>query len=292
MPQRYLYVRHRLRLLFCSAVLLPACGDAAPGSRPATGPAVASTSTRALPPDVSGHWFISRDGERLAVDIQAQHRGQPTTGTSQLESAAGASQTIDGFQVDGRGLVEFHVAEPDGTAWYRMRVADGVVMGRFARTTGAAPSWPGEFQGRLTGWRQETFDADIVPRVWDIALADGGRAVLRIDRPSAGSSAFIGTLKPYALQGQLAEQPAEQIDVQSWDGQNLAFARRAATPLETYQGTASGRMIGGQVQVDGAAAALTWDGTRTEVLTHGIGVRTLARSPSGRRPPGIGWGCW
>lgn len=222
---------------------------------------------------MSGHWFVNRDGDRVALTIDGHGRLQTATGTSLLESAGGATQPIDGLEIDGRALLQFRVQEPSGTVWYRARVASGVLMGRYARTTGSTPTWPTDFTGRLTGWRQETFDADLVPRVWDVALPGGRRAVLRIDRPAAGSSAFIGTLKPYALAGELAEDPAEQIDVQAWDGESLTFVRRAATPPETYQGTASGRMISGQMQADGGGAPTAWDGTRAEILTHGTGVK-------------------
>ncbi len=268
-------MRRRLRVLFCTTVLLPACGDAEPGSRPASGPAVASTAGHALlPADLSGHWFVNRDGERLTLTLPVRQGVRTPAGTSLVESAGGTSQPIRGLEADALGVVQFHVPEPSGTAWYRTRVANGVLMGRVARTAGSPPRWPADFQGRVTGWRQETFDADSVPRVWDVALPGGRRAVLRIDRPAPDARAFIGTLKPYALQGQLAESPAEEVDVQAWDGQNLTFVRRAATPLETYQGTASGRTIAGLSQVDGGGAAMPWNGTRAEVLTHGFGART------------------
>ena len=265
--------------MVCIISLTPACGEADGGPTQGGGSVELWPSQEpGTSSAVSGHWFLDRDGARVTLNVEVDSDGHAIGGTSTIENAGNASQAITWLDADSAGLVQFRVPEPAGTVWYRARLANGVLAGRYARMPGlppgSTPVWPSDYKGRMTGWRQETFDADIVPRVWDVALSTGQRAVLRIDRTTTASNTFIGTLKVYALHGQLAEQPAEQIDVQAWNGQSLTFVRRATTPAATYQGTASGRMISGQVTSQRNGSATSWSGTRMEVLTHGLGGRT------------------
>jgi dienelactone hydrolase len=271
-------VRSGLRIFVCILLLPAACGEAESGSASGGGTAFLGTSRQStLPSDLAGHWFLDREGERVTLNI-TQSGVNFMAGISRVESAVATDDVIESLDIDTTGLLQVRVAEPGGTLWYRVRAANGVLAGRYARSTGSAPGWPADYKGRVTGWRQETFDADIAPRVWDISLPGGQRAVLRMDRATPGSSTFIGTLKPYALQGQLAEHPAEQIDVQVWNGQSLTFVRRATTPPQTYQGTVTGRLINGQMRGQPGGAVMTWDGTRAEVLTHGLGARTAQQA--------------
>ena len=136
-------------------------------------------------------------------------------------------------------------------------------------TGGLATDYP----GRVTGWRAETFES--APRVWDVSLDGHTQAVLRIDRATQDGTSLIGTLKPYATDGALDEQPSEDVDVQQWDGSHLSFVRRAAPGQPVYTGTAVGRTLSGVALVSGGTS-VAWAGTRVEVLTHGLGARTAA----------------
>ena len=69
--------------------------------------------------------------------------------------------------------------------------------------------------------------------------------MLRIDRATQDGTSLIGTLKPYATDGALNEQPSEDVDVQQWDGIQLSFVRRALPGQPAYTGTAVGRTLSG-----------------------------------------------
>jgi dienelactone hydrolase len=226
-----------------------------------------------LPAEVVGHWYLNRAGARITLSLANDSANGAPSGTSAAEDLAGAPAAIEHVAYDpSSGTLQFGVTELDGPAWYKVTCFDGVLTGRFAPGQAAAPTDPTTYTGRVTGWRHETFSADIVPRVWDVTLDGHHQAILRIDRPAPSSDRFIGTLKPYTTDGQLDEQPSEDIDVQAWDGQTLTFVRRASAAQEVFAGTTSGRMLAGTVT--GAAGSTTpWGGARAEVLSHGLGAR-------------------
>ena len=181
---------------------------------------------------------------------------------------------IEHVTVAPDGTLRFSVNESGGMTWYRLTIRDGILAGRYS-VQADAPTDPSAYTGRLIGWRDETFSADIVPRVWDVSLGGQHQGVVRIDRAAPGSPRLVGTLKPYATDGRLDEQSSEDLDVSRWDGATLAFVRRASPAQTSFEGTVSGRMVAGTVTAaDGSTAS--WQGTRIEVLTHGIGARTAA----------------
>ncbi|HVT09287.1 MAG TPA: hypothetical protein VHO67_17625 [Polyangia bacterium] len=225
-----------------------------------------------VPPDLPGHWYLNRDGVRLTLSIVADPATGALTGTSLSEAPGAAADVIDsGFYAEG--ILRLHVVEPTGPVHYRVRVADGILAGRTSTSAQAVPDDSTDYTGRVTGWREETFDS--APRVWDVSLDGHTQAVLRIDRSTPDGAARVGTLKPYALDGILDEQPSEDVDVREWDGRLLSFVRRAAPGQPTYTATAVGRTLAGTASL-GDATPVAWGGTRMEVLTHGLGLRTAA----------------
>ncbi|HVV16468.1 MAG TPA: hypothetical protein VHH90_04630 [Polyangia bacterium] len=255
-------------------VVLPACADAS-GSPPTSPPSrQASAKTGHLSDgrnEIAGTWYVNRDGERLTLTLTWDSGTGALAGTSLSEAAGATPNAVTEAAVDASGVLRFRVVESSGAVDHQVQTADGVLGGRYAVSASGAPSQPGDYVGRITGWRSETFENEA--RVWDISLDGHTQAVLRVDRASSGGTTFIGTLKPYALDGQLDEQPSEDVSVQQWDGQNLSFTRPAAPGAPTYTGVASGRVVSGTVSGDGGAP-VAWSGTRVEVLTHGLGAKS------------------
>ncbi|HVY39555.1 MAG TPA: hypothetical protein VHM31_16565 [Polyangia bacterium] len=265
-------VRHLYVMVLAAAALR--CADEA--QSPSASPNRPAFSTphgpHRVPPDLPGHWHLNRDGARLTLSIAADPATGALTGTSLSEAPGATPDVIDsGFYA--QGILRLHVVEPTGPVHYRVRVADGVLAGRTSTSAQTPPNESTDYTGRVTGWREETFDS--APRVWDVSLDGHTQAVLRIDRATPDGAARIGTLKPYALDGVLDEQPSEDVDVREWDGRLLSFVRRAAPGQPTYTATAVGRTLAGTTSL-GDAAPAAWGGTRMEVLTHGLGLRTAA----------------
>jgi dienelactone hydrolase len=232
---------------------------------------------------LAGHWYLNRDGARLTLTFASSDGSAPSTGTSVPEASASSSDAIDQISADPAGAgFAFCAHEAAGDVWYSVRLEDGVLAGRYAPVaTGAAkPEDLTAYSGRVTGWRDETFNAHIVPRSWDILIDGHTSAVLRVDRSASGATDFVGRLKFYATDGALDEQLAEDVQVESWDGTALSFVRRASPAQERFAGTASGRTIAGTVtptvgtDTGTAPAATAFTGHRIEILSHGFGAKS------------------
>ncbi|HEY8926633.1 MAG TPA: hypothetical protein VIU64_19755 [Polyangia bacterium] len=224
-----------------------------------------------LPAAVVGHWYVSRGGDRVTL-VFADGQSPSADEGSRLEKGDDAPAPLEHVAMTADGALSFGVNESAGMTWYRVTIRDGILAGRYA-VQDDPPTDPAAYSGRLIGWRDETFSADVVPRVWDVSLDDHHRGILRIDRAAPGSPQLLGTLKPYATDGRLDEQASEDLDVQRWDGVTLAFVRPALAEPTSFEGTASGRTLAGTV-TSGDGSTASWGGTRIEVLTHGIGART------------------
>jgi hypothetical protein len=260
--------------LVAIAIVLPACtGEIQPEAPPpAPGPAFSgATSDQRIPTDLAGHWYLNRDGQRITLLITKDPSTGQMSGSTAPEAAADTASPIVGAQYTRGGLLRFQVAESTGVVSYQVQVNDGVLGGRYAASPAGPPAQLSDFTGRVTGWRAETFQS--AARVWDISLDGHTQAVLRVDRAATGSTALVGTLKPYAIDGALNELPSEDVQVSQWDGQNLAFVRPAATGLPAYTAVENGRTLAGTTTAGGGSPA-AWSGTRIEVLTHGLGTRS------------------
>jgi dienelactone hydrolase len=223
-----------------------------------------------MPADVAGHWYLDRDGQRITLLI-TRSDGQIAGNTLSEAAGATANPIMGAGYARTNGLLQFQVVEPTGTVTYLVQVTDGVLEGRYAVSQGGLPAQLAAYTGRVTGWRGETFQD--AARVWDVLLDQDTQAVLRVDRAASDPTVLIGTLKPYSTDGLLDERPSEDVEVQQWDGQNLTFTRPAAPGQAVYTAVETGRTLAGTVTVGGGAPT-RWSGTRVEVLTHGLGVRS------------------
>ncbi len=267
-------------------------GDGGPGGAPlggsggdATGAGGTGGSMKTQrptpPPDLTGTWYLNRDGKRVTLNFAPGSRAGIFAGTTAPEDSQSPPDAADQFSFDDAAAqLSFCAHEPTGDVWYALRFEDGVVAGRFAAVaTGLPrPTDPLAYQGRVTGWHHETFSRHMVPRSWDITIDGRTSAVLRLDRSAPNAADFVGRLKLYATDGQLDEHLEEDVQIESWDGVSLSFVRRASSAQERFTGTASGRMIAGSLSPTvGSAtadAAHPWTGHRIEVLSHGVGAKT------------------
>jgi dienelactone hydrolase len=290
---------HRLRTLLPLIVAAAACGAEIPApvdpagssSDPAPHAPPAGTNTQTPPPPaglppaeaapISGTWYLNRDGQRVALVITAHDVSRDLDVTTTPEGPGAVAARADRVSYDAAaGVLQLRAFEAGQGLWYRLHLTDGVATGRYARVTGAAvPAGPLAYTGRVTGWRDETFSAAAVPRVYDLALPGELHAVLRLDQAAPGSAALVGQLKVYALRAVEDDQPAEDVDVERWDGRTLSLVRRSngAAPVR-LSGTASGRFITGTAATLDGAAAGSWQGERAEVLTHGLTRRSAAEA--------------
>ncbi|HEY2900041.1 MAG TPA: hypothetical protein VGL59_05675, partial [Polyangia bacterium] len=227
-----------------------------------------------VPTEVLGTWYLNRGGQRVTLVLNTQG-GEPG-GSVSVEGGTG-DFPLEAFQFstpEGQPIaLAFRALEDETITWYRLLVDDGVATGRVAHTSNYQQPDITAFQGLLTGWRAETFDADIVPRTFDIAIDGQWQAILRVD--AAGAGAFAGQLKLYADgNGALSEQLSEDVTVTGWDGSKLSFVRSVTAGSEQYSGKVAGRLIAGTMNSAGNSAPAAWHGQRTEILSHGIGARS------------------
>jgi dienelactone hydrolase len=226
---------------------------------------VYSTSNSQTLDNLAGDWHVNANGSRLTLSIARQ-------GTKHVAyvSADGdeCSQRTDNVTWDAEtGQLEFRRPLGGVAQWYKVTIADGVMVGRFANVSkDDKPALPA-YKYHLTGWSHDYFNQGVVPVVFDILANQRSRGRLRIDRSPEGR--LIGRLKFYALDNSVWEYPEEEITVTHWDGDNIAFTRGT----QSYTGTVEGRDISGVFTSGGAVAP--WRGARAEVLTYGIAPKTL-----------------
>lgn len=134
--------------------------------------------------------------------------------------------------------------------WDRRRALRG-------NTRDTAPADATAWTTSVTGWHEETFNKDIVPRVYDVILDGTSRAIVRLDRVAPGSSAFVGRFKIDGIAaGQYDERTEEDVAITSWDGRNLTFSHLASPACEVFTGVVSGRAISGSFAPAGDASRI------------------------------------
>jgi hypothetical protein len=253
---------------------------ATPAAPASPAPVVVTDSVpRSATFDVKGDWFLNQEGTRTKLTLVTDELGGPLQGTVSEEAAATPPVSIvDGAFEPLDGRLSFRARVGNVWRWYQLRVLDGIVAGRLADTAGdTAPADVTAWATRVTGWHDETFSRDIVPRVYDVVLDATSRAVLRLDRAAPGSSSFVGRLKIYGTAaGQYDERPEEDLAITSWDGSKLAFVRMASAERESFAGVAEGREISGTYLPAGSSSLRTWGGERVEILSHGLTARSAA----------------
>ena len=226
-----------------------------------------------------GTWYLYADGLRLTATIRKDagaYRGA-------LLNESGVEEQLDQIRWDASTRrLEFRRHGKSFWQWYRGTVVAGVLVGRStpSRDSPERPLAATAYSLHVTGWNSDDVDHDIVPRVYDLLIHGEFRATLRIDRASAGSRQFIGSLKVYATVsgGAQGEEAENDLEVEQWDGTHLKFIRHLPSALQVYVGVAAGRAISGTYTTSGKTGEFPWQGRRSEVLCYGL----IPKSPAGR----------
>jgi dienelactone hydrolase len=226
---------------------------------------------------IVGHWFVDRDRERWELVISRD--ADRLSGTMSREGAVRLAKPIQQPTWDAAtGSLRFKAVQEDRTLWYAIDVTDGVMTGRYADGTadGQPPTSWSAYSGHLMGWRSESFDQDLVPRVFDIHTADGRYARIRIDRGPPSAPELFGELKTQASDalGAAGELPTLPILVRRWDGKHIAFDLVNGKAQQRFTGDVNGRMIEGTIADDQTGEVSRFAGTRANVLSYGLRVKT------------------
>jgi dienelactone hydrolase len=227
---------------------------------------------------ILGHWFINRGAARLTLVMGLQ--GDRLTGTLAPEGSPDAAQTIENvaWRADD-GQLRFRALEDGKLLSYAVDVVEGTMVGRYASNLGGSTSharWSA-YAGHLMGWRSESFDDDIVPRVFEIAIDDGRIARLRVDRSEADPTGFTGELKVQATteMGSAGELPAQSVVVRRWDGQQIVFDLATGNARQCFTGAVRGRSLRGAMIEDRGGQPIKFAGTRSSILGYGLRVKTV-----------------
>ena len=225
---------------------------------------------------VIGQWFINRGSLRLTlvIGVQAGH----FVGTIGPDDSAEAPLPIEHVTWDPeRGQLRFRVEDDGKSFFYAVDVVEGTMIGRYAFDFGGR-SGPADWSvnsGHLMGWRSESFDAVIVPRIFDIVVEDGRSARLRLDRNASNPSALVGEFKVKGTteKGADGELPAQPILVRRWDGTHLVF-EIPGTTRERFSGDVKGRTIEGVMTESRGGATTKFSGSRANILSYGLRTKS------------------
>ena len=294
------YLGAKTRRILVGAALFSALGCGSPGNfdgadpvdhfRPSNSYAWRRNGIVVSPPtpptdlgDVSGlvgRWYINRGDVRSELVIK--QRSERLWGTLSPDGSTDRTNevTIDYLTWDSDAKkLSFRVEENGSVLLHAVDVVDGTMFGRYSIDAGdpSGPAhWP-VYTGHVMGWRSESFDAALTPRVFDIFINDGRYVRLRIDQNPADPFGFTGEFKVNATtkapwsEGEL---PSEQVNVRRWDGTQLVFDVANGTARERFSGYVNGRNISGSIVEDGKGTTTKWGGTRSNVLSYGLHVKT------------------
>jgi len=226
---------------------------------------------------IIGHWFVNRGPTRLDLSVGLQ--SGRLIGTLSPEGSS-ESKSIERVTWDpDQGQLRFRVQEDGRSFVYAVNAVEGTMIGRYAIDFGSrsGPPYGLVNGGHLMGWRSETFDADIVPRVFDIAIDDGRFARVRLDRIASDPLGFIGELKvkTTTVVGSEGDLPAQSIVVRRWDGQHLVFDLTNGAARQRFSGSVNGRLLAGTMVEDRPGETIKFAGTRANILSYGLGVKTV-----------------
>lgn len=216
-------------------------------------------------------WYLNSGGVRRELTLSGL-AGRSPAGSLAIDGEA--ATPVVALRRAGNWIELAHLE--DGVwAWYRMQLSRGVLTGRMAIGTSSVtpPAAPDSWVGHVSGWSPTILDGALVPRAFDITLAGGVHALLRIDAADGLSPGlWSGRLKVYATEagGARDEGEEEDLEVLAWDGTALRFVSHAGPEPVTYDATVSGRAISGVV------AGSTFSGQRADVLGFGIASRPPA----------------
>lgn len=270
--------------LGCLALLLSGCSSTLIGAgqcqqtiEPAPPPAPITQVVWSALSDGSAisWWQLALAGHDARLEL-AQQNGI-VTGT--LANDDGSVDPVDNITWDDAGgTLQFRDAGNGYWRWVRARSVGGVLAGRasYATDAGDPPGDVTSFSDHVTGWNEQTFSQDIVPRTF-FFVTGGVHSRVRIDRAAGG--AFVARYKQIATDS--AASAAEQIEldgtVQSWDGKTLS-----ATFLDgeghkrTIAGGVDGGTFSGTFDAGDGSAAVSFTGRRGELLGFGLVSRARA----------------
>lgn len=238
----------------------------------------ADTAVAALAADSpAGRWHLQQGGRRLVLDLGAV--GGRAFGEIRREGEP--AQKIE--RIDWQpetGTLSFRSGIEGHWRWYRAVLVDGVLRGR-ATLLGNHSDMPAAsgFTEVMTGWHARRFDQERVPRSWDVQLADGRLARIRIDRGNdPDGTDLVGTYKVFASRSRHsnAEELEYALSGIEWDGETLRFQRALADGIEQFEARAEGRHLHGRYRHDGDGRWRSLHGTRAELLGYGLSARMAA----------------
>lgn len=221
-----------------------------------------------------GTWYLNGNNSRVTLTINGAVAG-PFTAVVINEN--GGSEPVDSitWAAPSRQL-EFRRNGSGFWQWYRGRIVQGVLVGRFSHNQQSAtkPVQLTSYLYHVTGWNSTYLDRALAPRVYEVLMNANFRTILRIDTSPNTPSGYAGRLKVYATVsgGAAGEEPEYDLEVGHWDGTHLTFVRRDPNWTQTFTGTAAGRTISGTFTQTGVGGSFAWNGTRAQVLSYGFGV--------------------
>ena len=225
---------------------------------------------------IVGRWFINRGATRLTLSIGMQ--AGRLSGSLSSDDSSDVAEPLEYVAWDGvDGQLRFRAREDGKLFSYAVDVVEGTMIGRYAVNVGASVGsgrWAA-YSGHLMGWRSETFDDDIVPRVFDIVIDDGRYARVRLDRNADEPTGFIGELKvkATAAKGSDDELPTQPLIVRRWDGEHLVFDMGSSAARQRFTGSVHGRELSGTM-VEDRNAPVAFAGSRANVLSYGLRMKT------------------
>ena len=267
----------------------PACGEGVLPDAAAPADAVALADARSagdaasavvcLPdPESSalGTWYLNAAGARWTVAI-APGADCQLAGTLVDEAGDGTPEPLERLTWSAEtATLGFRRPTQPAAIWLRAQVVAGVLRGRVATTVDAPTD--GDFTAHVTGWNATALDTDIVPRTFELTIAGGQHAVLRVDRGPNAHTPLQGRIKVYATDaaGAAGEGDSYDLQVQAWDGQHLVAQAFHAPQTWTYTADVAGRALTGQLDLGDGNPPQALAGTRADVLGFGLQERQVA----------------
>lgn len=276
-PTRSLSGLRRLLLapLFLAGCGLPSDGgnsSAAAGGKPMTDNGGLFPSH----PDCegAGTWYLQVGARREVLQLGA-YPGPNGECTGVIgDETAEPTDVVDSIHRTWDGGISFRHSSEWAWSWYHVKITDGVMVGRLAPTVSPEiePDDPATYDTHVTGWRAETFDAELAPRVWDILIEGNAKARIRLDRSMTSPSGFEVRYKTWgSIFGNIGESDSYEAIVDEWDGRILRFHINVGDDTEEWGAEVSGRIINGDWRWAGQAdPAGVFTGARAEVLSHGF----------------------
>lgn len=213
-------------------------------------------------------WFLSIDREPfvLTLPTSAEEAGSLSDWTQQVEPVT------DVTGPDASGSLRFRTVRHGSVAWFSVRVAAGVLAGRWAHSD-ALPTDSKLFTGHVTGWNLRAFER-VPNRVYRLQLEGGDLVTLRLDG-LFDEGALAGRWKRYGsvANGRGDESDEFDLEVTEWAPPTITFRivgdrleRSCEANLESATITGSCSTAMGSIE--------RFTGERTELLGFGLHAKS------------------